>query len=67
MSTIGQLGERIASLAKKVEEDQLRNDATPAAQQIAMELAEASRELEQLVLGPRQALGMMGLAVGKSR
>ncbi|KAK8103563.1 uncharacterized protein PG998_010596 [Apiospora kogelbergensis] len=59
MSTIGQLGERIASLAKKVEEDQLRNDATPAAQQIAMELAEASRELEQLVLGPRQALGVI--------
>ncbi|KAK7913883.1 hypothetical protein PG985_011586 [Apiospora marii] len=49
MSTVRQLGERIASLAKKVEEQGL-NDASPAEkQQTAIELAEASRELEQLV------------------
>ncbi|KAK8064425.1 S-adenosyl-L-methionine-dependent methyltransferase [Apiospora phragmitis] len=62
MSTVGQLGERIASLAKKVEEQKL-NDASSADRQTTLELAEASRELEQLVLGPRQTLGLMAFSV----
>lgn len=66
MATIGELGERIATLAKKVEENQKQNDVSSVDPDTAIELAEASRVLEQLVLGPRQTLGMMGLSVGEA-
>lgn len=33
----------------------------------ALKLAEAARELEALVLGPHQTLGLMGLAVSKNK
>ncbi|KAK6829706.1 s-adenosyl-l-methionine-dependent methyltransferase [Apiospora arundinis] len=63
MATIGELGERIATLAKKIGEDQKQNDVSSVDPNTTIELAEASRELEQLVLGPRQTLGMMGLSI----
>ncbi|KAK6860651.1 hypothetical protein PG995_004287 [Apiospora arundinis] len=63
MATIAELGKHIATLAKKIEEDQKQNDVSLVDPNTAIELAEASRELEQLVLGPRQTLGMMGLSI----
>ncbi|KAK7999440.1 hypothetical protein PG990_012040 [Apiospora arundinis] len=63
MATVAELGERIATLAKKIEEGQKQNDLSSVDPNTAIELAEASKELEQLVLGPRQTLGMMGLSI----
>ncbi|KAK7986993.1 O-methyltransferase [Apiospora saccharicola] len=63
MSTVGQLGERIASLAKNVEEQRLNDASAAEKQRTALELAETSRQLEQLVLGPTQTLGMMAFSV----
>lgn len=75
---IAELGDEISSLTKKIAKDfQTQGKKIPSTHDIsatgtepivdgesALKLAEAARELEALVLGPHQTLGLMGLSVG---
>ncbi|KAK2613313.1 hypothetical protein N8I77_000234 [Diaporthe amygdali] len=74
---IAELGDEISSLTKKIAKDfQTRGISVPSIHdtsvtgtepivdgESALKLAEAARELEALVLGPHQTLGLMGLSV----
>lgn len=72
-----ELGEEVSLLTKKITQDlhargetipSIHDTSAPGAEPVidgesALKLAEAARELEALVLGPHQSLGLMGLSV----
>lgn len=76
-----ELGEEISRLTKSIAHDlQTKGQKIPSILDAsltgpgplgdagaALKLAEAARELEALVLGPHQALGLMGLAVSDKK
>lgn len=74
--SIGELGKTIAHLTEVIESgisehgltsptinDEVMNHLPSVCSEAAQQLAEATRELEVLVQGPRPVLGMLGLAV----